>query len=78
MSIGLWVTLYYLVRVEFDSLPWLGIYGFGMEPWLGVQSTAAGIWGLLAGFVSIVVVSLLTPPPDATSRSFVRFLRRSK
>jgi cation/acetate symporter len=65
MSVGLIMTLSYMIRVEFESLPWLGLYGLGMEPWLGVQSTAAGIWGVPAGFVTIVVVSLLTPkPPD--------------
>jgi len=75
MTVGLLVTLYYLVRVEFDSLPWLGIYGIGMEPWLGIQSTAAGIWGVPVGFLVIVVVSYLTPPPDPTSNRFVENLR---
>ena len=42
---GLLVTLYYMLRVQFDSIDWLGLHGIGMEPWLDIQSTAAGIWG---------------------------------
>jgi len=56
MLIGLLVTIYYMVRVHFDAIPWLGIHGFGMEPWLGIQSTAAGVWGVAAGFLTIIVV----------------------
>jgi len=65
MTVGMLVTLGYMIRVEFDSIPWLGLYGLGMEPWLGVQSTAAGIWGVLAGFATVIVCSLMTrrPPP---------------
>ena len=76
MSVGLLVTLYYLVRVEFDNFPLFGIYGIGMEPWLGIQSTAAGIWGVPVGFAVIIVVSLLTPPPSRESNRFVENLRR--
>ena len=76
MTAGLWTTIYYLVRTEFDSLPWLGVYGIGMEPWLGIQSTAAGAWGVLVGFVVMIVVSLMTRPPSAQTRDFVDELRR--
>jgi cation/acetate symporter len=76
MTAGLWATIYYLVRTEFDSLPWLGVYGIGMEPWLGIQSTAAGAWGVLIGFAVMIVVSLFTAPPAAASDKFVEELRR--
>jgi cation/acetate symporter len=76
MTAGLLTTLYYLVRTEFDSLPWLGVYGIGMEPWLGIQSTAAGAWGVAIGFVVIIVVSLLTRPPPARIGRFVDDLQR--
>ena len=75
MVIGLLVTLYYMVRVQFDAIPWLGIRGIGMEPWLGIQSTSAGIWGVAAGFVSIVTVSLLTDPPPDEAQTFVERVR---
>lgn len=75
MLIGLLVTLYYMVRVQFDAIPWLGLHGIGMEPWLGIQSTSAGIWGVAAGFVSIVLVSLLTEPPSSEVQGFVELVR---
>ncbi len=72
MLIGLLVTLYYMVRVQFNAIPWLGLHGIGMEPWLGIQSTSAGIWGVAAGFVSIVLVSLLTEPPSSEALAACR------
>jgi len=72
---GLLVTLYYMVRVQFDTIPWLGIQGIGMEPWLGIQSTSAGVWGVAVGFLTIVVVSLLTPPPGREIRDFIESVR---
>lgn len=75
MVLGLLVTLYYMVRVQFDTIPWLGIHGIGMEPWLGVQSTSAGIWGVAVGFVAIVVVSLLSAPPSREIQEFVEGVR---
>lgn len=75
MLVGLCLTLYYLVRVEFDDLPLLGISGMRMEPWFGVQSTSAGIFGVVAGFVAIVVVSLLTRPPANEMQHFVERIR---
>jgi cation/acetate symporter len=75
MLAGLLVTLYYMVRVQFDTIPWLGIQGIGMEPWLGIQSTSAGVWGVGIGFLTIVVVSLLTPPPGREIRDFIESVR---
>jgi cation/acetate symporter len=69
------ITLYYMVRVQFDTIPWLGIYGIGMEPWLGIQSTSAGVWGVAVGFVTIIVVSLLTDPPGKEIQDFVEQIR---
>lgn len=74
MIVGVLLTLFYMTRVQFENLPWLGLHGIGMEPWLGIQSTAAGIWGVLAGTVTIVVVSLLTKPPPQEVQDFVETL----
>lgn len=71
MVVGLLITVYYMVRVQFDSVPWLGLRGIGMEPWFGIQSTSAGVWGVPAGFLTIVVVSLLTKPPSREVQDFV-------
>ncbi|WP_153115543.1 sodium:solute symporter family protein [Rhodocyclus tenuis] len=75
MLVGMLLTIYYLVRVQFDSIPWLGIHGIGMAPWFGIQSVSAGVWGVAAGFVTIVVVSLLTPPPARSIQEFVEQVR---
>jgi len=75
MVIGLLITAYYMVRVQFDAIPWLGIHGIGMDPWLGIQSTSSGIWGVGVGFLTIVVVSLLTDPPNEETQLFVEAVR---
>ncbi len=75
MIAGLLMTLYYMLRVQFDSIPWLGLHGIGMQPWLEVQSTSAGVWGVPVGFIVIVVVSLLTPPPPPHTQAMIERLR---
>jgi cation/acetate symporter len=75
MVAGLLITLYYMVRVQFDSIEWLGLHGIGMEPWLDIQSTSAGVWGIPVGFLVIVTVSLLTPPPPPETQRLVEALR---
>ena len=76
MILGTLLTLYYILRVEFDSIPWLGIRGLHMEPWFHIQSTSAGVFGVVLGFCSIIVVSLLTRP-DANAEDFLNGIRRS-
>jgi cation/acetate symporter len=61
--------------VHFDAIPWLGIHGIGMEPWLGIQSTSAGVWGVAIGFFTIVIVSLFGEPPSAETQDFVESVR---
>lgn len=75
MVVGLLITAYYMVRVQFDAIPWVGLYGIGMEPWLGIQSTSSGVWGVAAGFLTIIGVSLLTHPPGQETQDFVESVR---
>ncbi len=75
MVIGLLVTMYYMVRVQFDAIPWLGIHGIGMEPWLGIQSTSAGVWGVAVGFLTIIMVSLFGTPPNRETQNFIESVR---
>lgn len=75
MLVGMLLTIYYILRVEFDSIPWLGIKGIAMEPWFHVQSTSAGIFGVTAGFLTIVAVSLFTKPYPAAEQ-FLNAIRR--
>ncbi|MBU1362906.1 MAG: cation acetate symporter [Gammaproteobacteria bacterium] len=74
MVVGIVLSIYYIIRVEFDSIPWLGISGFSMEPWFHIQSTSSGLFGVLAGFFTIIVVSLLTKP-DPRAASFLSTIR---
>ena len=75
MLVGVSLTLYYILRLEFNNLPWLGLSGINMPPWFQVQSTSAGVFGVLAGFATIILVSLLTPP-DAGAKDFLERIRR--
>ena len=75
MLVGFLVTVYYVLRLEIDSISWLGVSGIGMAPWFGIQSVSAGVFGVAAGFLTIVVVSLLGPPPDVECQRFVNRLR---
>jgi len=75
MVIGLLVTLYYMVRVQVDAIPWLGIQGIGMDPWWGIESTSAGVWGVAAGFLTIIVVSLCGQAPSKATQDFVESVR---
>jgi len=74
MIVGIVLSIYYIIRVEFDSIPMLGISGFSMEPWFHIQSTSAGVFGVLAGFLTIIAVSLMTKP-DPRSASFLKNIR---
>ena len=76
MLVGLAVAIYYIFRVEFDTIPWLGISGLRMEPWFQVQSTSAGVFGVAAGFLCIILVSLFTKAPSQETEAFLDRIRR--
>lgn len=65
MLVGFGLTLYYLVNVKF----------FGMTPWFGIKDVSAGAFGIPAGFITIIVVSLLTPAPKQDVQDFVESVR---
>lgn len=77
MVVGVLLSIYYILRVEFDSIPWLGLSGIRMDPWFYVQSTSGGVFGVVAGFATIVVVSLLTKP-DPRGTNFLQAIRFRK
>ncbi len=74
MVVGILLSIYYIIRVEFDSIPMLGISGFGMEPWFHIQSTSGGLFGVVAGFMTTIIVSLFTKP-DPRAASFLSTIR---
>ncbi|MEW6676995.1 MAG: sodium:solute symporter family protein [Pseudomonadota bacterium] len=65
MLVGLGLTLYYLIGVKF----------MGMPRWFGISDVSAGIFGIPAGFVTTLLVSLLTPPPDEATQNLVESVR---
>ena len=77
MLVGTLVAVYYIVRVEFDSIPWLGISGMRMAPWFQVHSTSAGVFGVASGFITVLLVSLFTTPPNDQAKDFLERIRRT-
>jgi cation/acetate symporter len=77
MLSGLFTTIFYMVQTQ----PWLREWVLSVprstpvELWWGIQPIAAGVFGAPIAFAAIVVVSLLTPKPDALSRQLVQYLR---
>lgn len=74
MVSGLSVTFYYLAT----TYPWLrellGIHS-PVRLWWGIDPICAGVFGVPVGFVTVVVVSLFTPPPPAEVMALVDELR---
>jgi cation/acetate symporter len=46
-----------------------------MEKWWGIGDISAGVFGIPAGFLTIVAVSLITAAPDAPTRRLVEQIR---
>lgn len=71
---GLGITFYYMVTTQ----PWLrGVFGVTspVELWLGILPISAGIFGVPLGFATIIIVSLLTPPPKKETQELVEHVR---
>jgi cation/acetate symporter len=68
MAVGLGVGSWYLYMVYFA----------GMTPWLGIDHLRFGIVGMAASLIAMVVVTLLTPPPDAETQAMVDEIRIPK
>ncbi len=76
MIVGLSVAAYYIFRLEVGSLAWLGLGSLRMQPWFQISSTAAGVFGVAAGFAAIIIVSLFTKAPDKEVERFLNAIRR--
>ncbi|MFY9510432.1 MAG: sodium:solute symporter family protein [Rubrivivax sp.] len=77
MVSGLLLTSYYMVTTQ----PWLrGLFGVTAPladcTWFGIAPIAAGIFGVPAGAVMLVLVSWLTPAPQPETRQLVQRLRQ--
>ena len=58
MVAGLGITIYYMAVNAVALRSALGLSGTGL--WLDIQPVSAGVFGVLAGFVVTVLVSLLS------------------
>jgi len=67
---GLIVGWWYLLAVR-NPDAWYGI----AQPWLGLNDLRFGIVGIVASLVAMVVVTLLTPAPDAEIQRMVDEVR---
>lgn len=69
MLVGFTVCVYYMVR----TYPALG--GAAENQWFAIAPISAGVFGVPAGFLTIAVVSLLTPAPGRRSGALVDHIR---
>ena len=77
MLSGLGVCAWYMVNGMAGPRAWLGLHGAAVEArWLGIDPMAAGVFGVPAGLLALVVVSLLTRPPDGAEAEMAASLRR--
>jgi cation/acetate symporter len=73
MLVGLFVGWWYLLAVR-NPDAWYGI----AQPWLGLNDLRFGIVGITASLIAMVVVTLLTPAPDAETQRMVDEVRIPK
>jgi small subunit ribosomal protein S6 len=74
MLTGLIVCLSYLFIAHPGARALIGLPGPAMLIW-GIQPASAGLFGVPAGALALVLVSLLTPAPSQRDRDFVDTLR---
>jgi cation/acetate symporter len=73
MAVGLTVCLYYYFRTYSFFIQKLGVPA--MDLWWDINPVSAGIFGVPAGLLAMVVVSLLTPAPDRDTTDLVEHVR---
>jgi cation/acetate symporter len=73
MVVGLGTCLYYMIHTYPQFIQWFGTTK--MDLWFGIAPISAGVFGMPAGLVAIIVVSLLTPAPSRDVQAFVEHVR---
>ena len=69
MVVGLSVTLFYVARTH-------SFFGGSMHhAWFDINPISAGVFGVPLGFITIVIVSLLTKPPPQEIQDLVDYVR---
>ncbi len=76
MLAGLGVCLYYMVTNHPLLRDGLGIHApLELSRWWGIEPVAAGVFGVPAGVIVMVLASLCSPPPGAREQAVVDRLR---
>ena len=73
MVIGLGTCLYYMIHTYPQFIEWFGTTK--MDLWFGIAPISAGIFGMPAGLLAMIIVSLLTAAPDRQTQEFVEHVR---
>ncbi|PMS18130.1 cation acetate symporter [Trinickia dabaoshanensis] len=72
MLAGLGVCVYYIV----STYPYFRqLTGFVGPRWFGIEPISSGVFGVPAGFVATIVVSLFDRAPDAYTKALVDYIR---
>jgi cation/acetate symporter len=73
MVAGLGLCLYYMLHTYPTFIEWFGTTKIDL--WFGLQPISAGMFGVPVGFLTIIIVSLLTPAPDQETQQLVDHVR---
>ncbi len=77
MLSGAAVCLWYMASNQAGPRAFLGLGDAAADMrWFGIDPVAAGVFGVPAGFVMLVLVSLLTRPPEPAEQAMAEGLRR--
>jgi cation/acetate symporter len=74
MIAGLAVTAYYMIQ----NHPWMrSIFGVDspIDLWFGILPISAGVFGVPIGFAVMIIVSLVTPAPNARVQELIEHVR---
>ncbi len=74
MISGLAVTAYYMIQ----NHPWMrSIFGVDspIDLWFGILPISAGVFGVPVGFAVMIIVSLVTPAPNAKVQELIEHVR---
>jgi cation/acetate symporter len=74
MIAGLGVTAYYMIQ----NHAWMrGLFGVTspVDLWFGILPISAGLFGVPVGFAVIILVSLVTPAPNAKVQELIEHVR---
>lgn len=77
MVVGVLSAFAYMVHTHPAVREW--VTGVGrtvpVDLWWGIQPSAAGVFGAPLAFITMIGVSLVTPPPDAATLALVDYVR---